>query len=295
MTGQADGHGKMNSTTISICDMVDADLEAADEILKLAFRSPVSRIHDLWLYRQIQPDGWFVASQGERLIGMVGAANYGAFAHVGLMAVHPDLQRQGVGLALMQHILTKLEQQQVTKVMLDASKAGRPLYEKLGFVAYDETLVFQRQGSIAGSVQTPHIQPMSVRELDELVQWDTDVFGANRRRIFQVLFDAFPGRAFMQRDADGRLAGYLFAQKNRIGPWVMFQSSNAEELLQAALTLPYEGAISVMVPSVNGEAMELLQRHGFEQVRSNRHMGMGTDECPGQRQKIYAQTSLGVG
>ena len=281
--------------TLSIRDFVDADLETADAVLKLAFQGTTSRLHDLRFYRQIQPDGWFVASQEGHFVGMVGATRYGAFAHVGLMAVHPDVQRQGVGFALMQFLLARLERQQVPMVLLDASQAGRPLYDKLGFVAYDETLMFQRPGHIDLFEQAPHIQPISVQDLDELVRWDTGVFGANRRKVFQVLLDFFPERAFMQRDADGRLVGYIFAQKNRIGPWAMLQSGSADELLQAALALPYEETVSVAVPSVNGEAIELLQRYGFERVRSNRHMGRGIGGPPGQRQKIYAQTSLAVG
>ena len=76
--------------SISIRPLADPDLEAADTIIKLAFRTSISRINDLQLYRRIQPDGWFVATQQEHPVGMVGATNYGAVAHVGLMAVHPD-------------------------------------------------------------------------------------------------------------------------------------------------------------------------------------------------------------
>jgi hypothetical protein len=36
-------------------------------------------------------------------------------------------------------------------------------------------------------------------------------------------------------------------------------------------------------------------RFGFKQVRTNTHMGRGLGEPPGQRQKIYAQTSLSLG
>jgi predicted N-acetyltransferase YhbS len=280
--------------TITIRDLEDTDLATADAILKAAFQGS-SRLQDLRLYRQIQPDGWFIASQLGDAIGMVGAINYGAFAHVGLMAVHPDVQRQGVGLTLMQFLLARLEQQQVPLVVLDASEVGRPLYDRLGFVAYDETFVFQLQSKPARLAQMPHIQTISILDLDELVQWDTDVFGANRRKVFQALLDVFPDRAFLQRDADEQLVGYLFAQKNRIGPWVMLQSCNAEELLLAALALPYEEPFSVTVPAVNREAIELLQCHGFERVRTNRHMGKGIVGPPGQRQKIYAQTSLAVG
>jgi ribosomal protein S18 acetylase RimI-like enzyme len=281
--------------SISIRELVDADLETADAILKLAFRGSTSRLYDLQLYRHIQPDGWFVASQEEQLIGMVGATNYGTFAHVGLMAVHPAAQRQGVGIALMQFILARLEEQQVSEVWLDASVAGRPLYDKLGFVAYDETFLFQRNNPSAIPEQSPHIQILSKRELDELIPVDTDVFGANRRKVFQVLVEAFPERAFMQRDEAGRLLGYIFAQNNRIGPCVMLQSGCAEELLRAALALPYEEPITVTVPAVNLEALKLLQRFGFERVRINRHMGRGINGPHGQREKIYAQTSLALG
>ncbi len=281
--------------TIFIRPLEDADLEAADTILKLAFQGPVSRLDDIGLYRQIQPDGWFVASQGERLVGTVGATNYGTFAHIGLMAVHPEAQRQGIGLALMQFVLARLEEQRITQVWLDASKMGRPLYEKLGFVPYDETFIFQREVNSASLKSSSRIQAISVRELDELIQCDKDVFGADRRKLFQTLLDVFPGRAFVQRDTDGRLMGYAFAQKNRIGPWVMFQSCNAEDLLQALLALPYEKTVSLAVPSVNQESIELLQRYDFERVRTNRHMGRGIEGPLSQRQQIYAQTSLALG
>jgi predicted N-acetyltransferase YhbS len=278
-----------------IRNLEDADLEKADEILTLAFGGPVSRLEDLRLYRRIEPAGWFVAAQAERLVGMVGAANYGTIAHVGLMAVHPEAQRQGIGMALMRFLLDKLEQQGVRLVTLDASKMGRPLYDRLGFIPYDETITFQRPVDIHGNAKPCQPQIISMRDLGEIIQADKEIFGADRRKLFQVLLDQFPGRAFLQRDAAGRLVGYLFAQKYRIGPWVMLSPGWAEELFSAALTLPYEGIISATIPGGNLEAIGLLQRVGFKQVRTNRHMCRGTDGPPGQRQKIYSQTSLAVG
>ena len=281
--------------TLSIRPLEDPDLEAADAIIKLAFRSSISRMTDLQLYRRIQPDGWFVAVQEELPVGMVGATNYGSFAHVGLMAVHPDAQRQGIGLALMQFILARLDQQHVPLVTLDASEMGRPLYEKLGFLSYDETLVFEWDGHPALPEQPANVQPISIQELDELAEWDAAVFGANRLKALQALLAFFPGRGWMQRDESGQAAGYLFAQGNRIGPWVMRQSKNAQALLQAALALPYEGTLSLAVPSVNQAAIQLLKGYGFEQVRANRHMGRGPGEPACQRTSIYAQASLALG
>lgn len=281
--------------TISIRPLIDSDLEAVDIILKLAFQTTASRLSDLQFIRQIQPDGWFVAARAETPVGLVSAVSYGEVAHVGFMAVHPQAQRQGIGLALMQFVLAELEQKGVPLVTLDASEAGRHLYESLGFVPYDETVLLTRQGHSAAPPGNATFGSLTVRDLDELVQADLEIFGADRRKLFQALLEAFPGRAFLQRDAAGQLAGYLFAQNLRIGPWVMLGPQSAEALLQAALGLSFEEPLSLHVPSGNGAVLELLQRHGFEPVRYDLHMGHGVNGPPGQRQKIFAQTNLAVG
>jgi ribosomal protein S18 acetylase RimI-like enzyme len=284
-----------HSGSLSIRLLSDADLVNADAILKAAFGGAGSRIGDLQFYRRIQPDGWFLAFQHARPVGMVGATNYKAFAHVGFMAVHPEAQRQGIGLALMQHVLAWLDQQGLPLVVLDASKAGQPLYEKLGFAAYDDTLVVQCSGHMPATERPPQVQTVSAQELDELIRGDTAVFGADRGRVLQALWQTSPERALLLRNELGQVTGYLFAQKGRIGPWVMHQAEGAEALLRAASALPYAGGVSVTVPAENLEAVALLKRYGFEKVRTNRHMSRGSGPLPGQREKVYGQTSLAVG
>jgi len=97
------------------------------------------------------------------------------------------------------------------------------------------------------------------------------------------------------RDEAGQISGYFFAQKGRLGPWVATHPLDAERLLVKALALPYEGPISVAAPTTNPFAQALLNRHGFQPLRANCHMGRGPVGLPGQRQTIYAQTSLAVG
>jgi ribosomal protein S18 acetylase RimI-like enzyme len=281
--------------SLSIRLLLEADLENADAIFQSAFKSSESRLIDLHMYRKIQPDGWFLASQDGTPVGLVGTTNYAAFAYVGMMAVHPRAQRQGVGLALMRHLLAWLDKQRVPSVLLDASPAGQPLYEKLGFVAYNPVYVFQRRGGSPCHDRPPQVQAVSVRDLDELVQYDADVFGAARGRVLHALLTTFPERAFMLRGEGGQMMGYVIAQESRIGPWVMRRSHDAETLLRAALSLPYAGTVSVVVPEVNQEAVELLKRYGFETARVNRHMGRGSGAPPRQLRRVCGQTSLALG
>jgi predicted N-acetyltransferase YhbS len=275
-------------------DLTDPDLPSANEVLSLAFGGP-SRLDDLRLYRQIQPDGWFVAELDDRLVGMVGAANYQAFAHVGLMAVHPDFQHRGIGLALMQFLLERLEGQGVPQVTLDSSQMGRPLYDRLEFVPYDETLTYSRSGWKAVNQQSMDLHAITPADLDELVEMDRPIFGAERRKVFQELVERFPGRGFVQRETGGRITGYLFAQPSRIGPWAALGLSQAEDLLHAALNLPFERTVTLAIPSANQAAVDLVKRSGFEPGRANRHMARGAPGCPGDRTKIYSQTSLAIG
>jgi N-acetylglutamate synthase-like GNAT family acetyltransferase len=213
--------------------LIKPDFVDADALLALAFNSHFSRMLDLQLYLKMQPDGWFVMQKEERLVGMVGALNYGTYAHVGFMAIHPDFQHQGLGMALMQHLLADLDDKNVPLVTLDASLAGEGLYAKMGFINLDETVTFQHPGQVTLADLPAGVEPMTVGDLDAVVQWDEPVFGAERLKVFQPFLEVFPGRIFIQRDNQGQINGFLVAQPRRIGPWAATDLQSAEHLLQS--------------------------------------------------------------
>ena len=281
--------------SLSICPLPNADLKSAADVLSSAFQRSGHWKNELCLYREVQPNGYFGAYEEETLVGMVGSIIYPTFAYVGMMGVHQQFQRRGIGLALMQHLLKWLDGKNIPQVQLDASEAGQPMYEKLGFVAHERVFVLQRQAGLSTLEFPRQIKPIQHSDLDMLVEMDVKIFGANRSRVFSTLLQAYPERAFFSQDTSGRMTGYLFAQEKRIGPWVMLESCDGEALLQTALSLDFGGAVSVVVPETNQEVLELLRHHGFEVVRTNRHMVRGSTVTIGQRDKVYAQTSLSIG
>jgi len=280
---------------ISIRLLTEDDLKAADAILGSAFHRSESWANDLHLFQKLQPDGIILAHKREMPAGMVASITYSNYAYVGMMGVHQDFQRQGIGLALMQHLLARLDQQGVGQVILDASPFGQPLYEKLGFVALKEVYVLQRQTGQLTFQRSRDVQSLSLQDLDLITASDKQAFGADRSRLLQALVQIHSKRAFFVINKHGGVDGYLIAQRNRIGPWVMQSSEKAELMLRAALSLPFPGPISVAVPSENMDAVTLLQDNGFKIVRVNRHMmrGLGTQFV--ERSKIFAQTSLSLG
>jgi ribosomal protein S18 acetylase RimI-like enzyme len=281
--------------TISIRTLSDADLEAADGILSSAFQRAESWQPELRLFRRLQPDGVFLASRDGMPAGMVASIIYSDYAYVGLMGIHQDFQRQGLGLALMEHLLAWMEERKVPLVKLDASPAGQPLYEKLGFVPFGEVQVFQRSTSQLDIQRTKGIQCITPQHLDRVTDADAQAFGADRSRLLRALLELYPGRAFLSLDEQKQITGYLFAQAKRIGPWIMTDGGHAERLLHQVFSLPFNGTISVVTPAENTRAVSLLEQFGFQITRVNRHMAYGLRPVMGQREKVYGQTSLSCG
>jgi ribosomal protein S18 acetylase RimI-like enzyme len=281
--------------SVLIRSLSDLDLEAAARILSSAFERRGNWINNLKFNIQLQPDGYYGAFQDGVLAGMVGTTIYSAFAYVGLMGVDPDFQRRGIGLALMQHLLFWLDNKSISLVLLDASPFGQLLYQKLGFVACEPVYVFQRRKG-----EPIHHRPIETRllnsqDLERISITDMHVFGADRSRLFTNLLEKYPNRAFVLQDGLGSIKGYIFAREASIGPWVMQEPEGAEPLLQAVLSLPFEGDVSVVVPGSNTNAISLLQRYGYKVIRTNLHMMRGSGVRCGQSERIFGQTSLSLG
>jgi GNAT superfamily N-acetyltransferase len=69
-------------------------------------------------------------------VGTVTTRAYGrTLGWIGMMVVTPAARHQGVGRALMDMALRHLREAGIPTVKLDATPAGRPLYESLGFSA----------------------------------------------------------------------------------------------------------------------------------------------------------------
>ncbi len=281
---------------ISIRPFSDTDLKTANAILQAAFQRSDSWLRELGMIRSFQPAGAFLAYERETTAGVVFSLMYPDFTYIGPLGVHPDFQRQGIAYILMEHILDWMDGQGATRVALDASSMGQSIYERLGFVAFDQVNIFQRKGDGPTSQFPTDIQPLSLRNLDLITAADKQVFGTDRSRLLGALLGAYPQRAFLLKDGQENINGYLIAQEKSIGPWVARKKTDAELLLKAALSLSFSNSpVTVIVPDENSEAAALLGHFGFERVRVLRHMVKGSKKTAGQRENVYGQTSPSLG
>ena len=281
---------------ISIHPFTEAELEVTNEMLKAAYNVPLSRKESLCRYLSLQTAGAFVARHETTVIGFGGAMDYGPFAYIGLMAVHPRMQRRGVGGLILERLLAWLDERRCPTALLDASPVGAPLYTRYGFTAEDTTVVLR----LTQRVCLPHQLSESVSHLSEadipaVVAFDAPYFGADRQAILTSYWIDDPQRAFIVRDSNRRIAGYLFAQPTTLGPWLANTVEDAERLLVQALALPFAGEPNVFVSAHNTDALELLNRYGFNQQRTLSHMRRGNQIQRSRHTLLYGQASLGFG
>jgi len=186
---------------------------------------------------RLEPDGCFAARDGERRIGTVTTTTYGrALAWIGMMIVHPEYRRQGIGAALMGRALDHLHDRGIATVKLDATPAGRPLYESLGFVAEVEMERWQG-AAVPRSAPAPADRGQAARRALESL--DRAAYGVDRSRLLDLLVTEGVGEPIVEGAESGAPLGYALARRNRtsayIGPLIATSAEGALRLLDAML------------------------------------------------------------
>jgi ribosomal protein S18 acetylase RimI-like enzyme len=272
--------------------ITEQDVPAANELLLAAFNGIVN---DVSRCLPLRPNDWLFALSDDRPVGMGGATHYGPFSFIGMMGVSPAMQGHGVGRAIMEELLRRIEARGCPTVLLDASEAGARLYPRLGFVEDDGVTLLRRDDTL--KITPSHndaISLLQTSDLPELVAFDAAYFGAKRGHVLASYLADDPQRAFIARDPDGSITGFLIAQENTLGPWTAKNVEVAEQLLSRALALPFAGSPRAIIPASNQQGMRLLQRYGFREQRTLAHMRLGPSVPGRDRRHIYGQASFAI-
>lgn len=280
---------------IKIRPLQAADTDSAELLLQKAFQRPAHRRVELERGLRLQPDGWLFAESEGVPVGMVGAIIYDRFSWIGLMAVDPGHQSRGIGRALMNHLLADLDRKGSPMVLLDASDAGFPLYQSLGFVEEDECRVYEATTRMEVLGKPSRLVGMTTDLLPAVAAFDRPIFGARRDAVLEAYSTEFPGRSFVALDAQNQVEGYLIAQARRIGPWTASSPEIAQSLLSRALQLEFQESPQVIVAGKNPASASMLLRNGFEARHANRHMRRGGTGLTGAREQMFGQASFAIG
>lgn len=210
-------------------EMLVADLSAAHK-LSQAEHWP-HRLDD-WGAAAALGDGVVVERDG-RLAGTGMRWRWGGeHATVGLVIVRKDCRGKGLGKQLMQQLLAPLGQR---SVLLHATDAGLPLYEKLGFQTVGK--ISQHQGEV---LACPAVEPPPGMQLDSAVSADLEALvaldargaGMPRREAMAQLLTL--GQAVVLRQGDqpvGFAVRRPFGRGLIVGPVVADRLEGAQALI----------------------------------------------------------------
>jgi len=265
---------------------------AMDDVMQRAYRPPGFRAQ-IDLFGDLQPDGIIVAEDGETIVGTGCCIAYAdaGFGWIGLIATEPAYERRGIGRALTEEAARTLAAHGCASV-LDASAAGAPLYSRMGFTDCGATRVLERgRGSTARPARVTVIDAAAI---DDIVAYDREVFGGDRRRLLSRLVERNPDRAAVARSPGGRVIGYAVSHNDLLGPVAADDGDTLADLVAFAATLDHERPLRVLMPpeSTHGATFAEL---GFETTRELRHMRRDLDRLPGDTGRYASRVGLAFG
>ena len=287
--------GKM----VNIRQMIETDLVAADQLRSLVGWNQT--LQDWRRLLSLQPYGCFVAEQDCNVVGTVTTTYYGTeLAWIGMLLVHPDYQKQGIGGKLMKRAMDYLDTLGVSCMCLDATPAGESIYRKLGFQPLERLARWE----ITKLTNIPPYNHFKVRclesknDLDDIINLDRITFGVNRAELFKVLVnDSLKTCVFT---GEGRtITGFGMVRAGSkaysLGPLVALHKVDAEELTAALLRNFYNQPCYWDIPDRNLEAAELAGQYGFYKQRPLTRLSLGNLQTFGQPSGQYAICDFSTG
>lgn len=130
----------------------------------------------------MEPDGCFVAELDGRPVGTTCTCIFGDIAWIAMVLVDAQCRGRGIGTALMKHAMDYLEGK-VSSIRLDATPLGRPVYEKLGFVA--EYSLARYEGILPHRAAAQGVETVQPAQLDLLFRFDHSITGTDRRKMLR--------------------------------------------------------------------------------------------------------------
>jgi GNAT superfamily N-acetyltransferase len=259
----------MAHTEFSIgTSFADTDLGAAEALVRAAGWNQV--IADWEIFRALGTV--HTARDGGRVVATAATLPYGNFAWISMVLVLPEYRRHGLGTRLLERCVAALNSDGRVPV-LDATPAGRPIYQAMGFEdcwGYHRLARPSAQpAAIAASDAGAVVRPIADADWNALCAYDAAAFGADRSALLQRLRGRLPAAELMV-ERNGRIAGFMLGRNGRsasqIGPLIAEDDDIARLLLTRALSA-IEGPVYLDFADAKTEIRTWLMQGGFAAQR----------------------------
>jgi hypothetical protein len=239
------------------------------------------------------PDSFLATEHEGEIVATVSCALYGeSYAFIGFYIVRSHLRGRGIGNALFERALGRAGGRAVG---LDGVLAEQGSYERRGFVLAHRNV---RWRTIGGGERPDGVVDLSSVEFEQLLDFDSAIFGTERERFLRVWIDRPAGHALACLQG-GRIVGYGVLRPchvgAKVGPLFADDQQVAEELLTGLLAAADPRTeVFIDMPAANLRAGDLragrAMEHSFETVRMYLN-----GRPPEDVQKVFGVTTFEFG
>lgn len=288
--------------TVRLRPLVPDDIPFADSLRALAGWNQTPA--DWKRFLRLDPGGCFLAELDGCPAGTVTTCSQGLdLAWIGMVLVHPELRRRGVGRALLLHAIQHLRSRGVRCLGLDATPEGRKVYEPLGFIpAFSLTrwesrsLTPLRQPS--RHPRTPGFRDVRASDQPTLARLDQSTFGVARPQLLEALIQQSASARVLE-DARGQIEGWGLlregARARYLGPVNATSDAAGVRMLEALLDAAAGHTVFCDIPDPRKAAVAWARRRGFTPQRSLTRMFLGTPPLPTSPSGLFAITGPELG
>ncbi|MGG2018400.1 GNAT family N-acetyltransferase [Bacillus sp. S10(2024)] len=222
-----------------------------------------------------------------RLVSCIAVFPYKTgFTSIGMLIVHPDFQRRGLGRSLLDICLKNAPPLQ--PVTLIATDAGTPLYHTYGFNTVTSIHRLERNRTTAkpGSFAT---RTITSEDLNTLIQFDYEASGAYRPDLYSKLLHR--AHLSLKVERNDRLEAFaLCIRKGDTLCVTPLIASNGEDALHLLLSIcnQWNGTVRIDVPHIQKSFRDKLLPFEFEETLLSPFMIKNGETLPGKRDFIYA-------
>jgi GNAT superfamily N-acetyltransferase len=235
----------------------------------------------------------FLAKVDGSIVGTAVAIQRGPVGWIGHVIVLPAYQRQGIGAALTRAVMQHLEAQGCESLLLIATDAGHPVYEKLGF-SVETSYQFMKGPATTTFAASTRLRPARETDLAAICQLDREVTGEDRSPQLR----AFVLSGFVLVDErTEKLAGFMLPTPWGEGPGVALEPADGHLLLEIRRAIAGRSEtteVMMALPSENRAGQAYLKQQGFTDARRGARMFRGKP-VQWQPQAVWSRFSGAMG
>lgn len=259
-----------------------------DDGLRLCRLAGWNQLRAEWtLLLERNPAGCLAAVRNGEVVGTVAALRHVGCGWIGMVLVDPAHRRAGIGSRLLRGAMDALGE--ADPIRLDATPAGKAVYDGLGFRDEFELVRLERAAAVPSAPAIDGLRPMVAADLPQVVALDGAAVGFERPELIAWLLAAAPERAWVVAAGGGITAACLGrpgACFTQIGPVLAGDDAQAAALVAAACAGSSDrmGLDAVAAPAW----LDILSGMGFIEQRRFTRMVRGGDPDRQPRPGLYA-------